>query len=246
MSALLKPPGVEEDFIVTLNKMGYMLAKPDEYNQAFIDYVSAQSSPVLDIGCAYGLASIPALKNGAQVFANDLDQRHLNILENITPDTLKPHLTTLQGRMPEDLDFEPNFFGAILSSRVFHFISPNQLIPSLKKIFSWLKPKGKLFWTMGSPFTGNFKGFLPQYEQNKKEGKKWPGFIQDTSLFLLSKRIPHVNDFINLMDQEMIEFLVKEVGFTVEKSSYIPATEEAAADHRYDGRENVGVIAIKP
>ena len=47
--------------------------------------LNTQKKPILDIGAAYGVNTIPALKNGATVIANDLEQSHLDILVVNTP-----------------------------------------------------------------------------------------------------------------------------------------------------------------
>lgn len=41
MSEKFQQPEIEENFYVTLNRMGYMLVKPDIINQAFIDFSSS-------------------------------------------------------------------------------------------------------------------------------------------------------------------------------------------------------------
>jgi 2-polyprenyl-3-methyl-5-hydroxy-6-metoxy-1,4-benzoquinol methylase len=100
-------------------------------------------TPVLDIGCAYGMASLPALKKGAVVIANDLDERHLQLLKSQAPVSSLERLQLKPGRMPDDLDFPEGNLGAVLASRVLNFIHPDKLEESFHKIF---KCTPSFFW----------------------------------------------------------------------------------------------------
>ena len=157
---ILKEPEAKNALIITLNSMGYMLSQPEKYNQAFIDFSASAPGPVLDIGAAYGVATIPALEKGAHVIANDLEEKHLQILKNKVPLSYLSHLDLKTGRMPNELDFEENSLGAVLTSRVLSFVLPEELELSFNKIFRWLKPGGKFFFLGGSHYMGTFRKFL--------------------------------------------------------------------------------------
>ena len=151
MPEKFQQPEIEENFYLTLNKMGYMLVKPDVINQAFIDFSSPEKAPVLDIGCAYGVSTIPALLKGAHVIANDLDVHHLEILRSKVPLEHLGRLQIKKGRMPEDLDFPEKSLEAILASRVLNFVHPDKLKGCFSLIHKWLKPGGKFFYLGGTP-----------------------------------------------------------------------------------------------
>lgn len=243
-SVILNQPEAKDALIVTLNSMGYMLSQPEKYNQAFIDFSPHAPGPVLDIGAAYGLATIPALEKGAHVIANDLDERHLHILKSKVPPSLLDHLELKPGRMPNEVDFEENSLGAVLASRVLNFSLPEELELSFKKIFTWLKPGGKFFFLAATPYMGNFRKFLPTYKKNKAEGKKWPGFLDDIP-FCAPERAPDLPQFINLLDEEVITESLSKLGFIIEEMGYSPAIDEHPEDMKLDGREQIGVIALK-
>lgn len=69
----------------TLNGTGFMFEVLDEFADDFIQYAGRCEAPVLEVGCAFGVASMPALAAGAQVVACDLEQKHLDILMNDVP-----------------------------------------------------------------------------------------------------------------------------------------------------------------
>jgi 2-polyprenyl-3-methyl-5-hydroxy-6-metoxy-1,4-benzoquinol methylase len=102
-----KPPLPESNgFVKTLNGMGFMTSTLDEYSQDFARFAPSAPGPALDVGAAYGVATLEALKNGAHVIANDLDVRHLEILRDQTPSDQVSRLTLMPGRFPEELKID--------------------------------------------------------------------------------------------------------------------------------------------
>ena len=77
-------PGAESNgFVPTLNDMGYMTSTIDVVSKHFIDKSLNLSNPALEIGCAYGNAVKRFLEEGTgTIYANDLDNRHLEILSD--------------------------------------------------------------------------------------------------------------------------------------------------------------------
>ena len=74
------PTGWLKGLIPTMNDTGFMFEVLDDYALDFIRYSGECDSEVLELGCAYGVATIPALEAGAKVRACDIDQRQLDIL----------------------------------------------------------------------------------------------------------------------------------------------------------------------
>ncbi len=244
LTDILIQPEVKDALVVTLNRMGYMFAKPEKYIQAFIDFSHHAPGPVLDIGAAYGLATLLALEKGAYVIANDLDERHLQILKSKVPHSRLDHLEIKLGRMPNEIDFEENSLGAVLASRVLSFVLPEEIELSLEKIFKWLKPGGKFFFLGGSPYMGTFQNFLPTYEKRKAEGQQWPGLIENIS-FYTPERADDLPGFVHLFDREVLSRSLRKAGFTIEELGFNAALEECPQDMKFDGREQIGAIAIK-
>ena len=61
--------------IPTLNGRGFMLEALDSFADDFVAFASQEEGEVLDIGCAYGVASLAALNAGARVCACDMEPR---------------------------------------------------------------------------------------------------------------------------------------------------------------------------
>ena len=63
--------------IPTLNHYGWHGNLPNQISQQFIQYATTCSKPILDIGAGLGVATLPALENGAMSIANDIEFLHL-------------------------------------------------------------------------------------------------------------------------------------------------------------------------
>ena len=75
--------------IKTLNSMGIMTTELSPASKGFVEFSKGCSRPVLDVGCAFGAATFPALENGAEVIACDIDAEHLKFIqENISEEDL--------------------------------------------------------------------------------------------------------------------------------------------------------------
>ncbi len=241
----IKPvyPPSPGDLTVTLNKQGYMLTSLHEYSEAFVNFSPLAPGPVLDIGAAYGVASIPALKTGAYVIANDIDMRHLEILKQNTPKSCLKRLELKPGKIPGEVRFPENSLGAVLASGVLHFLQGEELIEAIHQIHSWLKPGGKIFFASSTPYAKLYHNFLPLYLKRKKDGQKWPGLIENTAHYVpeIAHEIPEV---INLLDLDILEPILLKAGFVVEKIGFFNISK-IANNVNSEGNAVLGAIAHK-
>jgi polyketide synthase PksJ len=229
--------------IATLNKMGYMVSQPDICMQKFVDFCKSAKHPVLDIGAAYGVATYSALETGAQVVAVDLDQRHLDILKQKTPPSLLKNLSTIRGGIPEPIDFEHNTFDAILISRVLHFLSPDQIMRSIAQIENWLRPGGRVFISVATPFAQLYEEFIPIFLERKKKNIIWPGIIENVQE-LKHSRMGNFPNYLNLFDKEILEYAFSKSKLSIKECFYLPSTD-IPEDMRLDGKEGMCLIAEK-
>jgi SAM-dependent methyltransferase len=235
------PPAEKNGFIPTLNRQGYMLSFLDVYTQAFVEFAGSCSKPVADIGAAYGVATLPALKVGAEVIAVDIDDRHLQLLRSQAPQGTM--LTTVCAAFPEAMDFAPSSIGAFLVARVVHFFTPARLEQAAKKLCEWLAPEGKVFLTAETPYLKNWEAFIPVYEARREAKELWPGFVEDVMRYTpdRGKNLPST---MLLLDPDVLRRVFQAAGFLVEKADFL-ARPEFPDDMRRDGRESVGIICRK-
>jgi SAM-dependent methyltransferase len=223
--------------------MGFGSGTLDPISKEFIKFSEHSLDPALDIGAGFGIATLGAILNGANVFATDLDSRHLEEIKANCPKDLLHKLTTVPGSFPEETLFENQKFTAILASRVFHFFDGPTLENAFKECFRILKPEGKLFVVFDSPYKRHWLEFLPEFEEKLALKERWPGFTNKLREFE-KDRVEHLPEYINFMNKEILTGRLCEAGFIIEKAMYIARTDYPETS-QLDGRENVGVIAIK-
>ena len=90
----------------------------------------------------------------------------------------------------------------------------------------------------------SYSSFIPIYEERKKQGDPWPGLLEDTSPFksIRYNNIPH---FLNFFDTDIMRRVSENCGFIVEECEHLNR-KDFPPEVRYDGRESVGLIAMKP
>jgi SAM-dependent methyltransferase len=233
---------IDSGLIPTLNKMGYMTTFLDPYSEKFIQYSANCRQPVLEIGSAYGIATLKALDNGATVVSNDLDPRHLQILKSKCPKEAHGRLTLVAGKFPE-VTLSSNYFDAILTVRVLHFLDGKTLRNFLSRCYDLLTINGKLFVVVDTPYLKDWQNFIKVFEQRVKNNSEWPGLIKNTRLFN-SKRIPQLPKLMHWIDINILQRELKIAGFNIERIEYLNRIDYPI-DSRLDGRESVGAIAVK-
>jgi len=232
-------------FVKTLNNMGYMTSTLDVYSKAFAEFSPHGPGPALDIGAAYGVATLAALKNGAsRVLANDIDARHLEILADRAPEADRNRLDLVPGAFPDGFELMPESIGSILICRVMHFFNGPTLERAAAKLHAWLASGGKVFIVAETPYLKNFSAFIPTYEARRAAGAPWPGFIDDV-MAIAPERGAALPPQMHLLDPAVLTRVFTQAGFMVETAATF-ARPDFPEDIQLDGRESVGLIARKP
>lgn len=242
-----RPAADEFGFVKTLNNQGFMTNYLDRFSEEFTKFAPRAPGPSLDIGAAFGVAVIEALKNGASVIANDSDNRHLEILRETANETIgetvQNRLKLAPGFFPNDLTFKDGELGAVLACRVFHFFDGHTIEQGVALIHRWLAKGGRFFLVSETPYVGGVKGFIPTYEERIREGRKWPGFIEDFQSLdpVRGKDLPKQ---MHLLDESVLRRTFEAAGFEVIEASKF-ARPNFPPNLKLDGRESVGIIGIK-
>lgn len=232
------------DLEPTMNGYGsmHMLTK---FSEIFVNRCGHYEKPVMDIGCAYGVAVIPALKNDATVIAIDLDERHLNILVQRTPKNLLKKLICVKGKFPNKFEFLESSISCVHLSLVLSFLNGKEVTLGLKKIYKWLHPLGEIFIINHSPFIKMIENYLPMYEEKKERGDLWPGFIEDITE--KSSKNKYINNIPKSVHQFDIDTLIRELeynNFSIEAAEYF-TVPYLPCEYKLNGKELLGIIAKK-
>lgn len=233
-----KPTFGVKTMVPTLNGTGFMFEVRDGYAEEWIHFAGRCPDPVLEIGCAYGVSTIPALEAGARVTACDMEPGHLAILEDQVPASLRPNLTCVAAALPE-VDFEHGRYGAILCSRVLHFLTGEEIRASLSAMRRWLRPGGRLFVIADTPYSGFWSAGAAGYEQRKAAGEEWPGFIPDIGVYLKGGQRPAgMLAHLNPLDPDLLRRECERAGFSVEEAAFTGRNGDETTRH------HAGAIAV--
>jgi len=235
-----RPKPFIRGLVPTLNHRGFMSETLDRFSIAFVAHAARCDAPVLDMGCAYGVATRAALEQGATVHACDMEAGHVEILVRETPAALRPRLSTRVGALPA-VDFPAGSFAAILCSRVLHFLTGAEIRASLAKMQVWLQPAGRLFLVADTPYSGFWSAGAPAYEQRRAAGEEWPGFIGDIGVYLADRALAAgMLPYLNPLDPDILARECRLAGLVVEEAAFTGRGDDPG------GRHHAGVIANKP
>jgi ubiquinone/menaquinone biosynthesis C-methylase UbiE len=227
----------------TLNNTGYMVGNLDPYSLEFIGFAKESSGTAADIGACFGIATLAALEAGVkQIIAIDNEPRHLEILRQRADPKHLDRLTCLVGALPENILLENNSLSAILCSRTLHLLHGNEINISLKQMYNWLEPDGRLYLINDSPYVNEH--FLSIYEKNKKEGVRWPGHIPNIKDYLTPEFAKISPEYITLMDIDTTTNACKEHGFEIIKAEFIDRPDYPPS-LQGKGKENVAIVVAK-
>lgn len=201
----------ERGFYHTVNQMGFMLTELDPF---VADFIVQASSPFLDIGCAFGKSTLYALQLGKKVIANDISQKHLEIIQSQVKLEQRSHIQYSKDFFPQKLDFKSSSLGSVLASRVLHFLEGNNIIYGCEKVYDWLQKDGLFCIVSETPFRNNLKDFIPTFEERKKKGESFPGLVVDIKKYWPTdyKNLPK---WINFLDEDSINLILKKAGFEI-------------------------------
>ncbi|MGC8483753.1 MAG: class I SAM-dependent methyltransferase [Thermodesulfobium sp.] len=239
----LQIPLAEEDGkIPTLNQTGFMTPDQNPYNLSFIDFAATRKYPVLDIGAAYGLTTLPALYKGAQVIANDIDPRHLLLLREQAEQESRKRLFLNKRKFPNETEFPNNSIGAILLCRVAHFLSGEDMDQAITKMTRWLVPGGRIFVVTMSPYHHLLTELLPGYLGKAEKNIAWPGVINN-----MHEIAPHLKtqipNFLHVMDHQSLGKAFERHGLKILEESLFDYTRPKAK--KSDGKGYYGIIVEK-
>ncbi|UII21392.1 class I SAM-dependent methyltransferase [Fulvivirga ligni] len=230
--------------VATQNKRGFTYNLPD-IGQQFIDEAVLDQGPVLDVGAAYGVATLPALEKGLQVVALDINKEHLRYLKANTPQPHAHRLETVESNFPY-IDFPHNYFQSIYISQVFPFLKPFEIVSAAKKLHAWLKPGGKLYVVSFTPYLRHCESYLEIYHLKKEKDEPWAGYIECLPEF--SKNNPvaaELPESINHVDEDDLRRVFSPF-FSIEQLYLFgDARNELPEWIKYDDRERVGMVAKK-
>ena len=230
--------------IPTRNQTGWASNQLNEVSEQFVAYCQMAALPVLDIGAAFGIASLAALAVGATVIANDLEPAHLAEIAKAAPPGQASRLTLISARFPGELRLAGASLAAVHASNVLHFLTGPQLRQGFASIAHWLAPGGRLFVQASTPWQQPFAAFVPVFEARRAAGEPFPGWVEDTAEFSTHRKLGQIPKSIHLLDAASLRQAAELAGLTVDEARDY-RRRDLPASLFLDGRESAALIAWK-
>jgi SAM-dependent methyltransferase len=246
-AAGLLPEADPNGYIPTMNKNGWMTTTIHGPGALFIEHAANVSGWSLDIGAAYGIHTLAAIKRGARVVANDIEPRHLKLLQKQVPAELSLNLRTRAGAFTR-IKLPKCAFDAVLASNVLCFMDGPTVERAADKITNLLRPGGKAFIRTPTPFARHLDYIRADYEQRKAAGEKWPGCFEDMDARRPANALQYFTGLMHFMVPEQLQALFEARGFQVETCEVMkaaPAAGVAGVKPKLDGREWSVLVARK-
>lgn len=237
---------ISTEIVPINNGFGWTSTVPNQITCAVIDHLSnggAASCRVLDIGVGLGVATIPLLKTGAAIIANDLEESHLRaIREAAAARNLQNRLETVLGRFPDEVSFRD--LDAIHCSNVLHFLSGEEIDRGARRMHDWLKPGGAVFIQAGTIYAGHIRRLVPIFEERRRQGIRWAGETDSARGFVLAEFADATPLFMNYLDGPPLVESFEAAGFVAERAWYYTRTGLPEV-FCHDGREHFGYIGLR-
>jgi SAM-dependent methyltransferase len=231
--------------ILTANKRGRSTSRLNELNELFVDQARTAQGPVLDLGCAFGIAALAALHAGAKVIANDIDPAHLAAVHAAAPTHLLNRLQLSLAAFPSELELPSHSLAVIHASNLLNFLSGEEIEEGFRKVARWLMPGGRFLSISGTPYAANIRDFIPRYEHNRSNRLRWPGECHDLHSISQHPTMKELPQFLHLLDPDVLCRSAQEAGLIVEQSKWIHR-RDTPSYIALDGRENVIFVARVP
>ena len=207
------------------------------------------SNPLLDIGCGNCHNSLVAVNNGARVYATEIDESSLQLLQQEHHD--KAELLSFHlAKLPDNMPLPDHYFSGILCSEVFHFLNHEETLAAIQQLRRLLIPGGKVVLTCGCEDSQMFK------KVNLKgikvaQRKKHPNRLDpvDDILGLIDQALDHYEpdpearelrdlaysimprSYFNFFNPDQLAHAFSDAGFSIDLVTTGPALHYPALEH---------------
>ena len=133
------------------------------FNEILTLFQTYSVKKVLDLGCGSGGYVVSLAKNGYEVYGLDFSKEAIEVAKSWLKDNGNKGNLKL-GSIYKKLPYGDNFFDAVISFRVIHHATIEDIRKLIKELERILKPQGLLFitvpkWRMPRKKMGNFRMF---------------------------------------------------------------------------------------
>ncbi len=166
----------------TANKKGNEVNYPNYLTSEYLQFLkSRKKKPLtLDVGGAWGTNALNIVQQTqANIIVNDIAEVHLAAFHRRLQERNQLGRVQLIARPFPKYDLPTNTLDAVVLSHVLHYIPGAEIESGFKKIKEWLKPDGKVFVRVLTPYSRPFYDYADSIRAKHAKGKTWPGEIDD-------------------------------------------------------------------
>lgn len=237
------PKEKEDGLIPTDNAMGIMTTEPSPAAEEFIALAATAGRPLLEVGAAYGNATLPALAAGGTVVACDISTSELAILSEAAPAGHRKRLVIAPARFPDELRLGDGSLSGALAAQVLHFFDGQAVERSFQAVHRWLEPGGKFFVVVITPSLSFYSKLRPAYEERQAASERWPGIFNPKTV-APPEWVDQLPSLIHLFEKDVLRRCAEEAGFAVERLEYF-CFKRFPDRHRTNGKEFLTLTARK-
>ena len=213
----------------------------DEMSTAFTDYAGTIDDEALDIGCAYGIATLQALRTARES----------------APATSNPststsccsgyRISTRRTSGPSPDRCRRSIFRLAVSAPSSHhasciFCPGADVEQTVRKMYDWLRPEGRVFLIADSPYTRPLAGRRTRIRTTQGRRRSVAGLARRLHAVLPDNmQVSKDPAPINPMDPDILRRVCEQAGLEVIEARWLSSGTKYAT-----GRDHAGVIARKP
>jgi SAM-dependent methyltransferase len=142
------------------------------------------------------------------------------------------------------------YFWLLYRFGLINYRTYQEVTKALKQAYKILKPGGRIYAVMLSPYVKGFAHFIPEFEKRIKDKQPFPGYVENLRNIADKSVIPE--GYLKNLEKDFLFFNIdtakscfENSGFIIEKAIEMPLAYFSKI-WQLDGRENIGIIGYKP
>jgi len=165
---------------------------PGLYGHKWIKFAieaGLQGHWTLEVGAAIGTTTLPALEQGAKVYALDRVAENLAVIQSRVTTQQAANLRLVRGRFPSALRAVPdNFLASIFIGSVLHLMTPEEIPDAVEFAARKLRTGGLLIIENQTPFMPAAEANYQHYLESLEARDPFPGFIPNVRRVFPARR----------------------------------------------------------
>ena len=214
------------EIVDTKNGFGWTTTIPNQITVAFLEFIAFSGVPrpiVLDIGCGFGVATLPALAASAEVIAMDLYPGHLESVRDLA--TARGFGNRLTTRLAVTRTISTSKTWPLSTPRTYYTSFGARRLNAARPVcLNGCGPVEKLSFKSARFMRVTSSALSPVFEDNQRRGVKWPGEVTNARDYVLPQFQSAIPNEMNFLTGPPLVDAYEKAGFQIERSWYYTRT----------------------